>query len=151
MDIVYLIIFFILGTLMGSFFTVVGSRLPRREDFIKSRSHCDNCGHELSLLDMIPMISYLILHGKCRYCGTKISPRYMVVELLTMGLWLLTYYYFGHYNISICIVTFIVISCFIAIFFIDAKHYIIPDSLVLIIGGCGLVSVIMSAITETAR
>ena len=83
MDIVYLIIFFILGTLMGSFFTVVGSRLPRREDFIKSRSHCDNCTHELSLLDMVPIISYLFLRGRCRYCGTKISPLSSYMEFFT--------------------------------------------------------------------
>ena len=66
MNIVYLIIFFILGTLFGSFFTVIGLRLPNHEDFIKTRSHCDSCNHELSLLDMIPILSYVFLKGKCR-------------------------------------------------------------------------------------
>ena len=61
MRILYLIIFFILGTLMGSFYTVIGTRLPKNESFLKGRSHCDNCGHNLSFLDMIPIISYIFL------------------------------------------------------------------------------------------
>ena len=59
MKILYLIIFFILGTLMGSFYTVIGSRLPKGESFIKGRSHCDHCNNKLSFLDMIPIISFL--------------------------------------------------------------------------------------------
>ncbi|MDY2746191.1 MAG: prepilin peptidase [Bacilli bacterium] len=149
LEVIKWILVAIVGLCVGSFLNVVIYRLPNGINLAKPRSFCPTCNHKLAWYDNIPVFAWLFLKGKCRYCGTKISPRYMVVELLTMGLWLLTYYYFGHYNISICIVTFIVISCFIAIFFIDAKHYIIPDSLVLIIGGCGLVSVIMSAITET--
>ena len=82
MRLVYIILFFIVGLFMGSFYTVVGSRLPKREDFVKKRSHCDNCGHNLSFLDMIPIISYIFLRGKCRYCHEKISPLSTYMELL---------------------------------------------------------------------
>ena len=64
MQVIYLFAFFILGTLLGSFYTVVGTRLPKNEDFIKTRSYCDNCHHKLSLLDMIPIVSYLLLKKK---------------------------------------------------------------------------------------
>ena len=60
MNTVYLIIFFILGLFMGSFYTVIGLRLPKHENFITNRSYCDKCHHELSFLDMIPILSYLL-------------------------------------------------------------------------------------------
>ena len=59
MDLIYLIIFFVFGLFMGSFYTVVGLRLPRGENFISNRSYCDSCHHPLSFLDMIPLFSYL--------------------------------------------------------------------------------------------
>ena len=59
---------------MGSFYTVVGLRLPKHLNFINTRSHCDSCKHELSLLDMVPILSYVILGGKCRYCNTLVVP-----------------------------------------------------------------------------
>ena len=95
MNFLYLIIFFVVGTLFGSFFTVVGSRLPNNEDFIRGRSHCDNCKHELSFLDMIPIISYIILHGRCRYCKKKISSLSSYMEFFTGALFSLSYYIFG--------------------------------------------------------
>ena len=60
MEVLYLIIFFILGAHLGSFYTVVGLRLPKNENFTTTRSHCDTCGHELSFYEMIPIISYLV-------------------------------------------------------------------------------------------
>ena len=83
MKIFYLITFFILGSLFGSFLTVVGCRLPKGEDFIKNRSHCDKCGHELSLLDMIPFISYFYLKGRCRYCKVKFGSLSNWMEFFT--------------------------------------------------------------------
>ena len=95
MQSLYLIILFVLGTLFGSFFTVVGSRLPRGENFIKKRSHCDNCKHNLSFLDMIPILSFLFLKGKCRYCGKKIDSLSTWMELFTGILFSLSYFTFG--------------------------------------------------------
>ena len=82
MQTLYLIIFFILGLLMGSFFTVVGSRLPNHENFMNSRSYCDKCHHRLSLLDMVPIISFLLLRGRCRYCKGKIDALSSYMEFL---------------------------------------------------------------------
>ena len=73
MNITLLIIFFILGTFFGSMYTVIGQRLPKNENFIIARSHCDNCNHKLSFLDMVPILSYIFLKGRCRYCHSKID------------------------------------------------------------------------------
>ena len=80
MEYIYMIIFFLLGMHMASFYTVVGMRLPVEEDIVKKPSHCDNCGHQLNFLDMIPVLSYLVLRGRCRYCKTKISPMSTYME-----------------------------------------------------------------------
>lgn len=137
MDIVYLIIFFILGTLMGSFFTVVGSRLPRGEGFIKGRSHCDNCTHELSLLDMIPIISYIFLRGKCRYCGTKISPLSSYMEFFTGVLFALSYFIFGFsYELLIALG---IVALLIIVSVSDISYYIIPDQLLIFFSGYFLI------------
>ena len=83
MNTLYLIIFFILGLFMGSFFTVVGLRLPKHENFITNRSYCDKCHHELSMLDMIPIFSYLFLKRRCRYCHSRIDSLSTYMELFT--------------------------------------------------------------------
>lgn len=133
MGIFYLIIFFILGTLFGSFFTVIGFRLPKGEGFINGRSHCDNCGHELSLLDMIPMISYLVLHGKCRYCGEKIGPLSSYMELFCGILFALSYFVFGFsYELLIALG---IVALLIIISVSDISYYIIPDELLIFFSG----------------
>ena len=81
MELTYILLFFILGTYMGSFYTVVGLRLPNKEDFIFSRSRCDQCKHQLSLIEMVPILSYFLLKKKCRYCDSKISPLSTYIEL----------------------------------------------------------------------
>ena len=80
MKIFYLITFFILGSLFGSFLTVVGCRLPKGEDFIKKRSHCDKCCHDLSLLDMVPFISYfLFLCKNMKFYFLNMQNRYCIL------------------------------------------------------------------------
>ena len=95
MQTLYLIIFFILGLLMGSFFTVVGTRLPNHENFMNSRSYCDKCHHRLSLLDMVPIISFLLLRGRCRYCKGKIDALSSYMEFFTGVLFALGFYVYG--------------------------------------------------------
>lgn len=73
---------FIFGTVLFSFLNVVIYRLPRKENFVSGRSKCPACGHVLTFLDMVPIISWVVLGRKCRYCGAKISPRYACVEAL---------------------------------------------------------------------
>ncbi len=80
--IVLFVFAFICGTVLFSFLNVVIYRLPRKENFISGRSRCPACGHDLSFLDMVPILSWVVLGRKCRYCGAKISARYACVETL---------------------------------------------------------------------
>ena len=78
----YLIIFFI-GTVFGSFFTLAVYRIPLNKNITHERSFCPNCNHRLEALDLIPVWSYIFLRGKCRYCKTKVRPRYIILEVLS--------------------------------------------------------------------
>lgn len=73
----------LLGLLIGSFLNVCVYRIPRGESIAQGRSHCPSCGHVLSPLDLVPVLSYLALGRRCRYCRAPISPRYAIVESLT--------------------------------------------------------------------
>lgn len=95
MDVVYLMLFFLLGLIFGSFFNVVGLRIPKKESIVYPNSHCPSCQHELSWFENIPVLSYIILKGKCRHCKTHISPIYPVVELVTGFLYAFTFYKLG--------------------------------------------------------
>lgn len=80
---VYLIILaFLFGAVFASFITCAAWRVVRHEDWIRGHSHCDTCGHELSTADLFPIISYIALKGKCRYCGSKVPPRDLIFEIL---------------------------------------------------------------------
>lgn len=76
------------GLIFGSFLNVVVYRVPRKESIVRPASRCTNCGHELSALDNIPVLSWVMLRGRCRYCGTSISIRYPAAELLTAAVWI---------------------------------------------------------------
>lgn len=85
---------FVVGCCIGSFLNVVALRLQKEEDYIRGHSHCVECLHELSWKDLIPILSWIWLRGKCRYCGRDISPRYWVMEvvsgcmfMLMTGIW----------------------------------------------------------------
>ena len=83
MEIVFYILIFIIGTLFGSFATLAVYRLPLKKDIVKERSFCPNCGHKLGFFDLIPVLSYIFLGGKCRYCKEKIRPRYFIIEIIS--------------------------------------------------------------------
>jgi leader peptidase (prepilin peptidase)/N-methyltransferase len=85
----------IFGVLIGSFLNVLIIRIPKKEDFVKKSSHCVSCGHKLAWYDNIPLISWLILGGRCRYCGRKISLQYPIVELLNGLLWVAVFFING--------------------------------------------------------
>jgi leader peptidase (prepilin peptidase)/N-methyltransferase len=116
---------FIIGLVIGSFLNVVIYRLPEGESVVFTRSHCSECGTELGVLDLIPVVSFLLIRGRCRYCGSKLSYQYPVVELLTGALFLIVFikYYF---SIKFWIYL-LLISLLIAISFIDFKRQIIPN------------------------
>ena len=83
MEIFLYFIIFCIGTVFGSFFTLAVYRIPLKKDITHERSYCPNCNHKLTFLDMIPILSYLFLRGKCRYCKQKIRPRYFLLEILS--------------------------------------------------------------------
>ena len=86
MFIYYLIVTFIFGTVLGSFYNVVGYRLPKNESLIKPSSHCPKCNHKLGPSELIPILSYIIQRGKCKNCKQKISlfssPKYFILTEL---------------------------------------------------------------------
>ena len=82
MNLILYMIIFIMGSVFGSFLTLATYRIPLNEDITHKHSYCPKCNHKLSFLDMIPILSYIILKGRCRYCKSKISPRYFIIEIL---------------------------------------------------------------------
>lgn len=137
------IMFFIIGLIFGSFYNVVGLRLPNNESIIKPGSHCPKCKHKLSWYENIPVISYILLRGKCKSCKQKISFIYPAIELLTGILFLSSYLIFGlTYDCAIAII----LSSLVSIIFVsDSKYMIINDSPLLI---SGIIIVIIKIISE---
>lgn len=136
MLIFYYILVFVFGLLIGSFLNVLIYRLPKELNVIVGRSFCPTCKHMLSWCDLFPVFSYLFLGRKCRYCKTKISPRYMIVELLNAVLYLFYAIKFGY---SITTLGYLIFaSSLLCIIFIDAEHMIIPDGLNIAIAIAGV-------------
>ena len=119
----------ILGSLWGSFANVCIYRLPKNKGVVSGRSYCPKCKKNIIWYDNIPIISYLNLERKCRKCKKKISSQYVLVEIISALAFLTTYFFFGISLTTIFLI--ILILSFIIIFFIDLKHYIIPDILTL--------------------
>ena len=92
MEIIFYVLIFIIGALFGSFYTLAIYRIPKKQDITHTHSYCPNCNHKLGFLDLIPIFSYIFLLGKCRYCKTKIRPRYLIIEILSGLLFLLLAY-----------------------------------------------------------
>ena len=80
-EVIIAILAFIMGTVFGSFFTLAVHRIPLKQDITHERSYCPKCNHKLGFLDLLPVLSYVFLRGKCRYCGEKIRPRYIILEI----------------------------------------------------------------------
>jgi len=127
-----LIYFFIplFGLAVGSFLNCVIYRLERGESFLEGRSYCPHCRHILNWPDLIPVFSFLILKGKCRYCSQKISWQYPLVELATGIIFLLIFLTFSNLNNYTYVYLLSMISFLIVIFVYYLKHYIIPDKVI---------------------
>jgi len=128
MEIIFSLFLFIFGLVIGSFLNCVIYRLEVKQSFVKGRSYCPHCKHQLSWKDLIPLLSYITLGGRCRYCKKIISVQYPAVELLTGLLFLLSFNADHIVRSSYLLIT---ISFFIILFVFDLKHYIIPDKVVL--------------------
>ncbi|MBU8879565.1 prepilin peptidase [Bacillus sp. FJAT-29790] len=127
---ILLISVFVLGIVFGSFFNVVGLRVPMKESIVKPRSHCPYCGHTLSPLELIPVVSYILQGGKCRRCKAPVSPLYPVVELMTGVLFMVTPLVIGWS--SELIIAWTLISLIVIIFVSDFKYMLIPDKVLLV-------------------
>lgn len=129
----FVVFLFILGISVGSFLNVVIDRLPFGKP-ITGRSHCDRCGKILSWFDLVPLFSFLFLHGKCRYCQKLLSWYYPIVELTTGILFILTCIIITKIVTVITIMQLVfflfIVSSLIVIFFTDLKYGIIPDKII---------------------
>lgn len=83
LNIIIYVFAFIIGTLLGSFTTLAVYRIPKGENILNKRSYCPNCNHKLGFWDMIPIMSYIFLRGKCRYCKDKVRIRYLILEVFS--------------------------------------------------------------------
>ena len=119
------LIAFVYGTVVGSFLNVCIYRLPANQSIVNPPSHCPKCNAKLRAWDNIPLVSFLLLGRKCRYCGEPISWRYFAVELLAGTLFVATYLRYG-YTIDFFAYVLFVAALLIA-FFVDLDHLIIPD------------------------
>lgn len=130
MEGVYIICFFITGLFFGSFFCCLGTRLITKDNFITGKSKCDNCFHPLKYYDMIPVISYLSLKGKCRYCHQKISILSTFIELSCGLCFAISYYSFG-FSLNL-LLSLVLVSLSMIIFTTDLKALIIPDEVLIV-------------------
>ncbi len=129
MEVLYIVCFFIIGLVFGSFFCCIGLRLSTNKKIINDRSVCDNCGHILSWYDLIPIISYIILKGRCRYCNEKVSLLNPFIEIVTAILFALSYYSFG-FSLDL-VLSLSIVSLSMIIFVSDLTYMIIPDEVII--------------------
>lgn len=127
-----------IGLCIGSYLNVVIYRVPLKMSTAHPPSHCPNCDKPIKWYDNIPILSYIILGGKCRNCKCRISPRYMLVEAANMVLWLACLLINGPENLPWAVICSIACSVLLCIAFIDLEHMIIPDrfQVILLILGC---------------
>ena len=129
MDPAFALAIFALGLAFGSFLNVCIYRLPRDLSVIHPGSACPKCAQPIGFYDNVPVLSWLVLRGRCRYCKAPISPRYLVVELLTGALFLACYAYFGFTlaTLKYCVFGFLLLG----LIFTDAETQLLPDKLTL--------------------
>jgi len=124
---IYALFSFIFGMVVGSFLNVCICRMPKDESIVSPPSHCPYCNYQIRWYDNIPVISYLLLRGRCRGCGSGISLQYPLVELLNGIIALLLFLRFGP-TLAFAVL-FVFCSALVVITFIDIEHQIIPDEI----------------------
>lgn len=134
--------FFLYGVTFGSFFNVVGLRLPNNQSLIRPPSQCSICDRRLTILDLVPVVSYVILKGKCRTCGTTIHWLYPVMELLTGILFVIAFLQVG--LTGELLVALLFISMLIIITVSDLVYMLIPDKILIFFGVLLIIARILS-------
>jgi len=128
-------VLFVFGSMVGSFLNVCIHRMPRGESVVSPPSHCPHCNYSIPSYLNVPLVTWLMLGGKCKNCAAPISARYFLVELLTALVFLSCWLAFGRQSPALALVYCLLLAGFIAATFIDFEHFIIPDEITL--GGIG--------------
>lgn len=139
---------FVFGSVIGSFLNVVILRTPLKQSIVTEPSHCFSCGHQLAWYDMFPIFSWLFLGGKCRYCKSRISPRYMIVESICAVLYCGAYLMFAYWRdgvwsgkVLMLPYSFILFAVLIVLSFVDIDHFEIPYWCSITIGVLGIAAI----------
>jgi len=127
------VVAFALGAVFGSFLNCAAWRIAHGESFLRGHSHCPSCGHELGVRDLVPIFSWLLQRGRCRYCGTKISVRYLLAELFFAVVTVLCLWRFD--LTVLCLRNWIFLCCLFCLSLVDLECYTIPDGCLLIAVG----------------
>jgi leader peptidase (prepilin peptidase) / N-methyltransferase len=128
-EVLHFVVLAILGLSVGSFLNVCVHRLPLRQSLVHPGSRCPHCGYVLRWYDNIPLVSYVLLGGRCRQCRARISPRYPALELATLVLFLV---HGGVFGWSALLVVRLVFACaMLVLFAIDLEHHLLPDVITL--------------------
>jgi leader peptidase (prepilin peptidase)/N-methyltransferase len=137
---------FVLGLIFGSFATVAAHRIPRRESIVAGRSRCPSCGHTISAVENVPVLSYLLLRGRCRHCSARIPVRYPLIELATAALFALAAWKFG------LSVTAAVYSAFfwtlVVLTVVDLDHKLLPNRIIIPAFFAGWAGLIVAALAD---
>src|ERR1041385_3579028 len=123
--------FFVFGCVVGSFLNVCIHRMPLGQSVVSPPSHCPHCKYSIPWFLNIPLVTWLMLRGKCKNCGAPIAPRYFLVELLTGVAFLVCWLQFGHKSAGLALAYSVMMAGFIVATFIDFEHLIIPDEITL--------------------
>jgi leader peptidase (prepilin peptidase)/N-methyltransferase len=118
-----------LGAIVGSFLNVCIHRLPRHESIVWPASRCPRCGHPLAWHDNVPIVSYVVLHGRCRACGEPVSLRYPVIETVSAAMFAAGFWFYGP---SALLIQRLVLGCILIVLFaIDLEHHLLPNVITL--------------------
>lgn len=129
-ELLYYLIFFILGSVFGSFYNVLGLRLSNNESVVFPSSHCPKCNHELKWYELIPILSFIFLKGRCKECKEKISLLYPMNELFCGILFVVSYYSYG-FSLEL-IIALTLSSLLVLVIASDLTYMIIPDSFTIV-------------------
>lgn len=121
------ILVFLVGLCFGSFITMASYRMPRDVDWVTRRSHCPLCEHPLRVIDLLPVVSWMMSSGKCRYCGAKVSARYVLIELMTGGVFVWLYLRYGLNAESVMLAG--LAAALITLMVADLETGLIPDQI----------------------
>jgi len=148
-----LVVLIVLGLIFGSFVNALVWRLKGDKDWLRGRSECVHCRHRLAAKDLIPVVSWLMLKGKCRYCHKPISTQYPLIELLTAALFVFSYYFWPLSVHGVGLFTFIIwlpiLVGFVALAIFDVKWFLLPNNIAYLLIALALIQLIVVSIWQS--